>query len=792
MAFNIGVNVVEVDGRAPATIVAAPTSVAGLLIRSVRGVPDLPVSVKGFSDFAANFGGYAKGLYGAHALRGFFDNGGSEAVVTRIVGAGAVAASANLANPSAVPVLQVKAGARGHEDPGVWGNALSVVVVDHPRATSAIPAQVVSANAAPYALAASNALDLTVNGVALSSIVFAAADFAAIGAATAAEVAAVINRSTTAVRASVTPAQQLLLASTSPGPASRIAVLGTAAAPLGFTAGSANSDGGVNGATLVALQSTGGLFAGSAAGIETRGFTIALSAIAAAVVNASGIVVTADGGAPVTVAFATSDFANPAAVTPAEVVRAINRQATGFFAALTYNNRLTIQSASFGPSSSIAIAAPGGGSSLTDATASIGLTGNIPVAGSRTYRAVSTVSDGGKYVTLSGSALGGLAVNAARLQSVEFDLVVQQNGADVERWESLSMQAGLEFNVVSALNHPATGSRFIKVIDLGVASTNASTNAPAAGTIALGTLTAGAEPNAPLDIHYLGDPATRTGVYSFDTSRIQLLACPETSSAGVTAGLLAYAELRGDMMFVGAPPQGIDLDGLKTYAAPFRAKKVYGALYAPWIAIVNPLDLTGADPRLWIPPTGHVLGAYARITTARGVWKAPAGDEAILRNAISVELDMTDADETDLVKNGGVNAIRAIPGSGIIVDTSRTLSTDTRWLFVNVRRLFNFVKSSLRDGLRWVAQEPHSEELRRAVRLNVVTPFLLGLWRQGAFGSDPADKVFTVKCDAQNNPPEEVNLGNFKIEVYFYPVKPAETIIITVGQQESGASSQEA
>jgi len=245
-------------------------------------------------------------------------------------------------------------------------------------------------------------------------------------------------------------------------------------------------------------------------------------------------------------------------------------------------------------------------------------------------------------------------------------------------------------------------------------------------------------------------------------------------------------------MFVGTAPSGLDLEGLKTYALPFRAKKVYGALYSPWIAVVNPLDLTGADPRLWVPPVGHVLGVYARIATARGVWKAPAGDEAVVRNAVSVAFDMTDTDETDLVKNGGVNAIRAIPGSGILVDTSRTLSTDSRWLFVNVRRLFNFVKSSLRDGLRWVAQEPHSEELRRAVRLNVVTPFLLGLWRQGAFGSDPADKVFTVKCDAQNNPPADVNLGNFKVEVYFYPVKPAETIIITVGQQESGASSQEA
>ena len=187
-----------------------------------------------------------------------------------------------------------------------------------------------------------------------------------------------------------------------------------------------------------------------------------------------------------------------------------------------------------------------------------------------------------------------------------------------------------------------------------------------------------------------------------------------------------------------------------------------------------------------------MLGTYARIADARGVWKAPAGDEARLIDALGVEYDMTDADHTDLVRNGGVNGIRALPGAGIVVDASRTLSTDTRWLFANVRRLFNFVKASLRDGLTFVAQEPHTEELRRMVALNVTAPFLLGLWRQGAFGSDPADQVFTVKCDAENNPPAEVAAGLFTLEVYFYPAKPAESILIIVGQQDSGATAAEA
>ncbi|XXY13210.1 phage tail sheath C-terminal domain-containing protein [Sorangium sp. So ce216] len=791
MTFNIGVNVVEVDGRAPATVVAAPTSIPGFLVRSARGVPDLPVTIQGFIDFAATFGSYARGLFGAHAVRGFFDNGGSEAVVSRVVGSNAAAASAELANADATPVIEVHAGARGRQDPGEWGNALSVVIADHPRATSAIPAQIVSANAAPFTLAVGQTLDLAVNGVLLPAIPFNAGDFVDITAAAAAEVAAVINRSTTSVRASVTPAQRLLLTSAAPGPASRLAVTGAAATPLGFTGAAASSDAGVSAATLVALQGTGGLLAGSAVRIETRGFLVAPGALATSIADSSGIDVMPDGGS-VRVRFASSDFADPASVTPAEVAAAINRQAAGFFAALTHDNHLMLLSSSFGPSSSIAIAAPPSGTGLSDATASLGLAGSSPVAGTRTSRAVAAVSDAGKYVSLAGAGLPAISVNAARLQSVEFDLVVKRSGADVERFESLSMQSGLEFSAVSVVNHPSTGSRFVMLTDLGV--TGPGTNSPAPGTTALGAAagTSGRDGDAPLDMHYVGDPAARTGVHAFDTSRIQLLACPETTSPGVTAALLAYCEQRGELMFVGTAPHGLDIEGLKTYASPFRAKKVFGALYAPWIATVNPLDLTGADPRLWIPPVGHVLGVYARIASARGVWKAPAGDEAVVRGALAVGLDMTDIDETDLVKNGGVNAIRAIPGSGIVVDTSRTLSTDTRWLFVNVRRLFNFVKSSLRDGLRWVAQEPHSEELRRAVRLNVVTPFLLGLWRQGAFGSDPANQVFTVKCDAQNNPPEEVNLGNFKVEVYFYPVKPAETIIITVGQQESGASAQEA
>ncbi len=790
MAFNIGVNVVEVDGLAPPRIVAAPTSVAGFLVSSERGVPDLPVPLRGFADFVASFGGYTSSAYGAFAVRGFFDNGGSNAWAVRVVGAGSAAAEVTLDDRAATGTLRVQAGQRGRPDPGAWGNQLAVTVTDHPRGTSAVPGQILGSAVEPFPLSDGDALDVVVNGAAVPvTVTFNAVDFGDVGNASASDVAAEINRQTTALKAAATPGNRLLLSSAAPGAASRLEVSGTAAATLGFAPGNDDSAGSLaTTATRVAVQATGGLEAGTAARLESRGHVIATGAVAAATTDGAGIDVTADGGAPVSLVLADADFTlGVAAITAAEVVAAINRQAQGFTAALDDQDQLVLLSNSYGPGSSIAVA-PGG----VDATADLGLTGATPVAGAEVLRELTSVSEVNKTIAWTGALGTVLPAFASRVQSTEVDLAVLRGGVEVERFDSLSMQSALDSYAPAVVNDPESGSRFIRLDDLASGSP-AGQDVPAVGTFALGATlpTAGADGSAPADGAWVGDPAARTGLHAFDPVDVQLLACPETTATAVATAAIAYCEGRGEAMFVGTVPQGLDLEGAKAYAGALRARKSFGALYGPWIAILNPLDTTGNHPRLWIPPVGQVLGTYARIAAARGVWKAPAGDEAQLRNVLAVELDMTDADHTDLVKNGGVNGIRAVPGSGIVVDASRTLSTDSRWLFVNVRRLFNFVKASLREGLRWVPQEPHDEELRRKVRLNTVTPFLLGLWRQGAFGSDPPEEVFTVKCDAENNPPAEVDLGNFRIEVYFYPTRPAETIVIVVGQQESGATAAE-
>jgi hypothetical protein len=378
------------------------------------------------------------------------------------------------------------------------------------------------------------------------------------------------------------------------------------------------------------------------------------------------------------------------------------------------------------------------------------------------------------------------------------------------------METDVAFYVVDRLNHPFTGSRYLVATDLSGTVASGIEN-PA--VVANQALTGGSE-NTPTNTHYQGAPAVggtpATGLHALDRSDVQLVAIPDVHQLGagqrdlVIGAALDYCEARSDCMLVcsgvnrgvsgGVIPRRLSdfnefesdyLIRLQGFAETFHRRKAFGAMYAPWIQVSDPLA-TGPSPTLFVPPEGHVMGVYARTELERVLWKAPAGVAALVRGARATAAAFTDDQHTGLVQEGLVNGIRPTPGAGIVIAASRTLSTDTRWWFVNVRLLFNFVKSSLRTSLRFVRQEPHSEELRRMVRFNVVTPFLLGLWRRGAFGSDAAEFVFSVKCDAENNPPNEVDLGNFRLEVYFYPVKPAETVVIVVGQQPSGGFASEA
>jgi len=701
MAYNIGLNVVEVDGSGAPAIVSAATSVGAFCITTQRGVPNQAVQVTSFPKFVERFGSYAtrpNAGIGAYLVKGFFDNGGQTAYVNRIVSSdattGDLASSLILVDGAANNTLRLDGGFRGVKDPGSWADSLyAFVAPSAARATMLRESAPATVQGTPLAatvdLTGAPPLSVLVDAETSPTVIsFVAADFPDITKATPAQIRDVINRKTSKMVASLTAASRLVLTSTG-------------------TVASVNR-------TFTSLKIT--------ADNAPLGLTMMNAVVS---------------GTPVAPTTTGATVADPSPFKPGDAVR------------------------------------------VTD--------------GTKTAQAkLLTVDETSRDITWTPAiaAIGTYDQLATRISPMTFDLNLAQGSGDaahlVESWPGLSMEADLANYAPRVLNDVATGSRYVVATDL---NSPASVGADLPAAIAYTRFTPGRD-GVPTANEFIGDQSKHTGFYAFDAYGVQLVTCERTDPAILVAGL-GYCAGRGDCMYVGSVPQhAVDSGQAVAYGQAFQAKKVYGALYGPWIAVADPAGV-GDNPIKMLPAVGHVMGVYARIETSRGIWKAPAGDEANLLGVLDVEYRLSDAEHTSLVKSGSVNGIRAVPRSGVIVDASRTLSTDTRWLYVNVRLLFNFVKSSLKTGLRWVRQEPNRDSLWNAIKFTSVTPFLAQLWRQGAFGAGTAAQTFTVICDASNNPPSEVEQGNLKVEVYFYPSRPAETIIIIVGQQPSGATASE-
>jgi phage tail sheath protein FI len=183
-------------------------------------------------------------------------------------------------------------------------------------------------------------------------------------------------------------------------------------------------------------------------------------------------------------------------------------------------------------------------------------------------------------------------------------------------------------------------------------------------------------------------------------------------------------------------------------------------------------------------PCGAVAGVIARTDAARGVWKSPAGIDAVLNGVLGLQLTLTDP-ENGAINQLGVNCLRSFPTSGPVVWGSRTLtgadSLANEWKYLPVRRMALYLEESLYRGTQWVVFEPNDEPLWAQIRLNIGA-FMQNLFRQGAFqGTSPREAYF-VKCDRETTTQTDINLGIVNIVVGFAPLKPAEFVVIKLQQ----------
>ncbi|HVC33097.1 MAG TPA: phage tail sheath subtilisin-like domain-containing protein [Chloroflexota bacterium] len=296
---------------------------------------------------------------------------------------------------------------------------------------------------------------------------------------------------------------------------------------------------------------------------------------------------------------------------------------------------------------------------------------------------------------------------------------------------------------------------------------------------------------------FMGKIQDRSGIEGLEAvDEITIVCAPDLMSAykrgligddalvGLQKAMLTHCEGMQDRVAIIDAPPGLDPQGMLEWRNKTMIDSQYGALYYPWIKVLDPLDPTGKR-LLSIPPCGHMAGIWARTDSERGVHKAPANE--VVRGAVDVAQEITHG-EQGLLNPKGVNCIRTFGTRGIRVWGARTLSSDAAWKYINVRRLFNYIEESIKQGTQWAVFEPNNFSLWQQLKRDI-TSFLLRPYRDGALFGATQDQAFYVKCDSETNPPDVIDAGIVIVEVGICPTKPAEFVVFRVRQLPTGGAA---
>jgi Bacteriophage tail sheath protein len=375
-----------------------------------------------------------------------------------------------------------------------------------------------------------------------------------------------------------------------------------------------------------------------------------------------------------------------------------------------------------------------------------------------------------------------------------FTLTVLLDGEAVEQYPNLTF--GGDRDVKTVVNKASTKVK----VDLGLAKgadLSSQLELIKPGQYALAK--AAAKPVNVTGRRFAGSESARSGINGLAIAEdVTMVVIPDLITAAtkedgsvdlnlwkaVQTALISHCEQNGNRMAVLDAPPGMSPQQIKDWRSDVAMyDSAFAALYYPWIKVENPIGTNG-NAEVFVPPSGHIAGVWARTDESRGVWKAPANDT--IRGVLDIERAVTQ-NEQSLLNPIGINCIRPFGTRGIRIWGARTLASDSDWRYINVRRLFNMVEATILEGTQWAVFEPNDMALWEGVS-RTLTGFLRGLWSAGAlFGATP-DQAFYVKCDAETNPPESIDAGKLVVEVGISPVKPAEFVVFRISQQKQIAA----
>ena len=284
-----------------------------------------------------------------------------------------------------------------------------------------------------------------------------------------------------------------------------------------------------------------------------------------------------------------------------------------------------------------------------------------------------------------------------------------------------------------------------------------------------------------------------TMVSKFNNKPVRFITCAETTAIETNKGGEAYCKARSDtpIWIYNIPANQVKASLIAIGRQYQRSDDVHGVICDGW------LEYSSSLGKRYIPNVGAVIGAWMRAINDYGIHYTPAVRRITLQGVTSVEgQEFSDMDRTDIAE-AGINIIRYVPGSGIVIRNFFTPSTALEYMFANGILMRNYIKVSSVDSLQASENTPNTLNNIKEDRTAVYN-FMRRLWDVGSTMNVPAGETFgmydkgngetskfeehvEIIADAINNPIETLQAGERNIFVYFTYPAPAGSIKVGVG-----------
>jgi len=300
-------------------------------------------------------------------------------------------------------------------------------------------------------------------------------------------------------------------------------------------------------------------------------------------------------------------------------------------------------------------------------------------------------------------------------------------------------------------------------------------------TFAKTALATGADPTAPTNL-------SSTEFSYLDNQLVQIVMCPDWNSTTDAQALEAYCAGRNDALGVAPVPYAVTYSTLgASWSTTMLATKSFLAAYFNWVSVPNAND-GGSD--VYTPGIGYIIGAYyirQMFSEGGNAFVPPAGLRTSIRGIKRVQYDALTAGQIEqAVHVHGVNVIQFFSGYGMVVRTSRTMSTTSKFYSIHIRRSINYLVSTFRRSLGSFEQRPNNPDTRRQLKQGLDL-FLFNEFQKGMFEKEGGyDNNVSVRCDETNNGVLVRQNRQLVCDCYVNFAEVAETVYINVVQIVGG------